>query len=69
LRTDAWKVGKSVEKLVDELGFGGRKLGRDYGVGEGELRGLAKAAVASLEGWEGMPGEGEVLEGVLERIW
>jgi len=54
---------------VDELGFGGRKLGRDYGVGEGELRGLAKAAVASLEGWEGMPGEGEVLEGVLERIW
>ena len=44
-------------------------MGRDYGVGKGDLEGLAGAAVGSLKGWEGVPEKGEVVKGVLEQIW
>lgn len=69
LRADAWKVGKAVEKLVDELGLGVGKFGRDYGVKKEELGGLAEAAMKGLEGWEGMPGWEEVEREVLGRIY
>ncbi|KAL7414638.1 hypothetical protein BDY24DRAFT_339283 [Mrakia frigida] len=69
LRADAWKVGKAVEKLVNELGLGGGKLERDYGVKREELGGLAEAAMKGLEGWEGMPGWEEVEREVLGRIY
>ncbi|CDZ98734.1 Alcohol dehydrogenase, class IV [Phaffia rhodozyma] len=57
-REAAWKVGKSIEKLVKDLGVEGKKLD-EYGVKEVDLRKIAGQALASLSGWEGIPQDGE----------